>query len=108
MDNDEVLRFLGLAKRAGHLVSGEFMTENAVKSGKASLVIIAEDVSENTRKKFTNSCQYYDVPLREYSDKERLGHSLGNEYRASLAVTDQGMAKKVLEKMQRKNANGGL
>lgn len=108
MDSDEVLRFLGLAKRAKRLVSGEFMTENAVKSGKASLVVIAGDVSENTRKKFKNMCEYYQVPVQEYATKESLGHSLGKEYRASLAVTDEGMAKTVLEKMQRKNADGGL
>ncbi len=108
MDSDEILRFLGLAKRAGHLVSGEFMTESMVKSGKAALVIIAGDVSENTRKKFKNMCEYYEVPLYEYADKESLGHSLGKEYRASLAVTDKGMAKTVVKKMQRKNANGGF
>ena len=104
MDNDEVLRFLGLAYRAGNLVSGEFMTENAIKSGKAFLVIIAGDVSENTRKKFRNSCDFYHVPLQEYSDKESLGHSLGKEFRASMAVTDEGMAKTVLEKVAK---NGG-
>ena len=108
MDSDDVLRFLGLAKRAKHLVSGEFMTESAVKSGMASLVVIAGDVSENTRKKFKNMCEYYEVPLYEYADKESLGHSLGKEYRASLAVTDKGMAKTVVKKMQRKNANGGF
>ena len=108
MDSDDVLRFLGLAKRAKHLVSGEFMTESAVKSGMASLVVIAGDVSENTRKKFQNMCEFYQVPIREYATKEELGHSLGKEYRASLAVTDEGMAKTVLEKMQRKNADGGL
>lgn len=99
MDSDEVLRFLGLARRAGHLVSGEFMTENAVKSGKAYLAVIAGDASANTKKKFRNMCDFYQVPLLEYADKERLGHSLGKEYRASLAVTDEGMAKTVLKKV---------
>ena len=100
MDSEEALRFLGLAKRAGHLVSGEFMTENAVKSGNAFLVLVASDASENTKKKFRNMCDYYEVPCKECADKESLGHSLGKEYRASLAVTDEGMAKTVLEKMQ--------
>ncbi|MBR1743523.1 MAG: ribosomal L7Ae/L30e/S12e/Gadd45 family protein [Lachnospiraceae bacterium] len=108
MDSEDVLRFLGLAKRAGHLVSGEFMTENAVRSGEAALVVIAGDVSSNTEKKFKNMCEFYEVPIRKLADKESLGHSLGKEYRASLAVTDEGMAKTVLEKMQRKNANGGF
>ena len=43
---------LSLCQRAGRLVSGELPCENAVKSGKAKLLIIAEDASANTKKKF--------------------------------------------------------
>ena len=32
MKTDSVLRMIGLAAKAGKVVSGEFMTENAVKS----------------------------------------------------------------------------
>ena len=96
---DNVLGTLGLAMRAGRLVSGEFMTENAVKSKGAYLVILAQDVSENTRKKFRNMRKYYEVPIREYSTKDKLGHSLGKEFRASLAVTDKGFAQAILKKM---------
>ncbi len=99
MASEEVLRLLGLAYRAGSVVSGEFKTEDAVKSGQAALVIIAEDVSENTRKKFRNMCEFHQVPIREYADKDLLGHSLGKEFRASVAITDEGFAKAVLKKM---------
>lgn len=99
MKTDKILSMIGLAKKAGRLVSGEFMTEGAIKDGSAQLVIIASDVSENTRKKFTNSCSYYHVPIREYSDKETLGHGIGKEFRASLAVTDKGLAQAILKKM---------
>lgn len=96
---DKVLQMLGLAQKAGRLVSGEFMTESAVKSYEAYLVIIASDVSENTRKKFRNMCEFYEVPIREYAVKDELGHSLGKEFRASLAVTDEGFAQAILKKM---------
>lgn len=99
MKTDKVFGSLGLAMRAGKISSGEFMTEGAVKSGKAFLVIIAEDVSENTRKKFKNMCEFYEVPIREYGDKNTLGHCLGKEFRASLAVTDEGFAKAIMKKM---------
>ena len=56
------LSLLGLAAKAGKVVSGEFATENAVKSGKAFLVLTAEDASNNTRKKFNDMCTYYEVP----------------------------------------------
>lgn len=99
MKMDKVLSLIGLAQRARKLVSGEYMTEAAVKDGTAELVIIASDVSENTRKKFTDKCSYYGVPVMEYSDKETLGHAMGKEFRASLAVTDKGFAQAILEKM---------
>ena len=99
MKTDNILSTLGLAMRAKCLVSGEFMTESVVKSNAAHLVIIAKDVSENTRKKFNNMCEYYHVPIREYATKDELGHSLGKEFRASLAVTDKGFAQAILKKM---------
>ncbi|MDO4166127.1 MAG: ribosomal L7Ae/L30e/S12e/Gadd45 family protein [Eubacteriales bacterium] len=96
---DNALRMVGLATKAGRVDSGEFMTENAVKSGKAALVIIAGDASDNTKKKFNNMCEFYQVPLRIYSTKEELGHAMGKEFRASMAVTDEGLAQAIMKKM---------
>ena len=79
--------------KSGNLVSGEFSTEKAVKSGKACVVILASDVSDNTRKKFSNMCEFYETPIFFYSTKDELGHAMGKEMRASLAITDSGFAK---------------
>lgn len=89
---DKVLSMLGLATRSRNVVSGGFATEQAVKSGKAYLVIIAEDASDNTRKKYSNMCEFYEVPCAYYSTKEVLGHAMGKEERTTLAVTDEGFA----------------
>lgn len=83
---------LGLAGRAGKVESGEFCTERAVKSGHAACVIVAMDSSEPTKKMFRNMCTYYKVPLYFYSEKAELGHAIGRESRASVAVTDAGFA----------------
>ena len=55
--NDKILSLLGLAAKGRNLVSGEFSTEKAVKEGKAALVIVSSDASDNTKKKFTNMCK---------------------------------------------------
>lgn len=81
-----------MAARAGKLVSGEFCTEREVKSGKAALVLVADDASDNTKKRFKNMCDFYKVPIYFYKDKDTLGHAIGKEFRASLAVLDQGFA----------------
>ena len=89
------LRMIGLATRAGKTVSGEFSTEKAVKSGKACLVVVAEDSSENTKKKFRNMCSFYKVPICFLSDKNSLGQAMGKEFRASLAVQDENFAREI-------------
>ncbi|MCD7725686.1 MAG: ribosomal L7Ae/L30e/S12e/Gadd45 family protein [Clostridiales bacterium] len=89
---DKVLSMLGLATRSRNVVSGGFATQQAVKSGKAYLVIIAEDASDNTRKKYSNMCEFYQVPCACYGTKEVLGHAMGKEERTTLAVTDGGFA----------------
>ena len=88
--NDKVISLLGLAERAGKIASGEFAAEKAVKTGKARLIIVAEDASDNTKKKFSDMC------------KELLGHGIGKEFRASLAVLDGGFAKAIEKQLDNK------
>ena len=90
---NKTMGLIGLATKAGKTAGGEFLTEREVKSGRAALVIVAEDASENTKKKFQNMCEYYKVPIRFYGDKDTLGHAMGKQFRASLAVLDEGFAK---------------
>ncbi len=100
MNQDKTLSMLGLAQKAGKIASGEFSTEKAIKSGKASVVIVADDSSDNTKKMFKNMCDYYKVPVYYYSDKETLGHAIGKQFRASLAVIDEGFGKQIQKHMR--------
>ena len=88
----KVFSLFGIATKAGSIASGEFSTEKAVKEKKAALVIVAEDASDNTKKMFTNMCTYYKVPIYFFGEKTELGHAMGKEFRASLAVLDKGLA----------------
>ena len=54
INKSRVFGLLGLAAKAGKVQSGEFSTEKSVKSGRAYLVIVSEEASENTKKKFRN------------------------------------------------------
>ncbi|MCM1126614.1 MAG: L7Ae/L30e/S12e/Gadd45 family ribosomal protein [Lachnospiraceae bacterium] len=97
---DKVLSLLGLAARGRNLVSGEFSTEKAVKDGKAELVIVSSDASQNTKKMFTNMCAYYQTPIYFYGTKEELGNAVGKEMRASAAVTDKGLADGIMKRLE--------
>ena len=98
MRPDPVLQMLGLAQKAGSIKSGEFMTESTIKDGKAFLCVVAKDASDNTKKRFRDTCSYYEVTYIAYSDKESLGHAIGKEFRASLCVTNEQLAEKIRNK----------
>ena len=57
--------------------------------------IVAEDASANTKKKFSDSCKFYQVAYAEFGDKDTLGKAIGKEFRASLAVLNKGFAKSI-------------
>ncbi|MCB6413630.1 ribosomal L7Ae/L30e/S12e/Gadd45 family protein [Faecalimonas umbilicata] len=99
MKPDKVLAMIGLATKAGKTASGEFCTEREVKTGRAALVIVAGDASDNTKKKFQNMCDFYEVPICFYKDKDTLGHAMGKEFRAALAILDEGFAKGILKQL---------
>ena len=103
----KVLSMLGLATRSRNVVSGGFATESAVKSGKAYMVIVAEDASDNTKKKFRNMCAYYKVPFYEFGVKEILGHSMGKQDRTSLALTNEGFANSIQGHFEDLRLDGG-
>lgn len=100
MNNSKVLSLIGLATKAGKAVSGEFLTEKSIRSGKAHIVLAAADASENTKKKFRNMCSYHQVPIFFLENKETLGKAMGKEARALLAVQDENLAAAIKEKME--------
>ena len=100
MKSSKALSLVSLATKAGKTASGEFCTEKEVKTGMAELVIVAEDASANTKKKFKNMCDFYEVPIYFYGDKDTLGNAIGKEFRATLAVTDAGFAKGIKKHLE--------
>ncbi|SFG56560.1 Ribosomal protein L7Ae [Lachnospiraceae bacterium C7] len=97
MQQNKTFSMLGISAKAGKVASGEFSTEKAVKEGKAYLVIVSNEASDNTKKKFTNMTNFYEVPYKEFGTKDELGHYIGRQFRASLAITDENLAKAILK-----------
>ena len=102
---DKIYGLLGLCQRAGKCKSGEFAVEKSIKSGKSFLVIIPEDASDNTKKKFRNMTTYRSVPYQELGTKETLGHQLGRAERSSISIEDQGFAQAMIKYIDGGNVN---
>ena len=97
-DRDKVLSALGMAARARMIADGGFSAEKAVRSGRAHLVVLAEDASDNTKKHFNDMCSYRHISVITYADKESLGHAIGKEQRSVAAVLDAGFAAAIMKK----------
>ena len=97
---NKVFQMLGIAAKSGNVVSGEFSTEKAIKTGHAYLVIVSEEASANTNKMFTNMTDFYEVPMYVFGTKEELGRCIGKEFRASLAIVDENLANAVENKIK--------
>ncbi|MCX7714618.1 MAG: ribosomal L7Ae/L30e/S12e/Gadd45 family protein [Clostridia bacterium] len=98
MNRDKVLGMIGLAKRAGKVVSGEFLCDKAIKEGRSRLVIIACDASEMTKKAVKDACAFYKVECFEYADKESLGSFTGSDIRAVVSINDENFAQEIVKR----------
>ena len=91
---------LGLCMKAHKLVAGEHACEIALRNGDAKLIIISQDASLGTRKKFTNKAFYYKVTVIIYGSRDEISKAIGKENRVVVAVTDSGFADGLLKNME--------
>lgn len=104
---ERIYSFLGLATKAGKLLSGDETCERALKSGKVYLAIVAEDASDNTKKKFKNMCSYRHIDIRCFGEKELLGRFTGRAVRSVIAVTERGFAERLKEMIDNRGIEHG-
>ncbi|MBC2576472.1 L7Ae/L30e/S12e/Gadd45 family ribosomal protein [Peptostreptococcus canis] len=97
MDDKKIYSWLGLCMRSGNLVSGDDTTLRDVKKNKLSLVIIAEDASDNTKKLFKDKCSFRNIEYYFFGTKEKIGNSIGKSPRAVLGISDKNMAIQIVK-----------
>ena len=99
MNETKFKNLLGMAQRAGKVLSGDFVAEKAIKRGNGPLALLATDCAKNNAEKYIWLAQQYDVPLRNVLTKAELGHAIGKEQRAIVLVNDVGFAKAMLKEI---------
>lgn len=94
-ESAKILGLLGLCARAGRLICGTPLICESLKARKEILmVLMAEGVSENTRKRLSDRCGFYGVRLAEVRvTTGELAHALGKSGElAAVGVTDPNFA----------------
>lgn len=90
---DKVLSYLGIARKAGYLLTGEENCGAAVRTGKARLLLLAQDASANAVSRAEGFLRGKMAPLlRLPLDKEELSRLLGRPGCSMVVLTDAGLA----------------
>ena len=96
--SDKILNMLGLMRRANAIQIGETNTGAVVRGGKAKLLLLAADASDNARSRaegFARGRSVLTVPL-PYT-KEEISASVGVNGCSMAAVTDMGFANALMK-----------
>ena len=98
MEKDKALHLLGIARKANRLAIGEEPAGIACRSGKARLLLVAQDAGEHTVRRAQSFCRSGKPAWMQVGfTKEELGNGLGCNACALCAVLDPALAKAFLE-----------
>ena len=98
---EKILGLLGLMRRACAVSPGEYQAGDMVKAGKAKLLLLSADVSDNARRKAENAAagrNVQKIPLP--FDRGELGAALGLGSCSLAAVTDLGFADALMKLLE--------
>lgn len=90
---DKAAQYLCIMRKAGKLEIGEYDAGAAVKAGKAQLLVLAQDASDNARRRAETFVYGRSTPLiRLPYTKAELSARVGKTGCAMAAMTDLGLA----------------
>lgn len=90
---DKAINYLGIAMKAGMLTTGEVNSGSAVRSGKARLLLLAQDASDNAVSRAMGFIFGRDVPIiKTPYTKQTLSEHTGKAGCSMAVFTDIGLA----------------
>ncbi|KYH35793.1 ribosomal protein L7Ae family protein [Clostridium tepidiprofundi DSM 19306] len=101
---DKFLRFLAIAKKAGMLVEGYNNCEIAIKKGNAFLVVIANELSPNSKKKIERYCKD-NIELIEGISEYDMNLYLGSNGVKVICIKDRNFSNNLLDLWKKTKLN---
>jgi len=98
--NKEILNFVGLMKRAGALATGTDLVLTGIRNKKVKFVLIDASASENTQKKITDKCRYYNIPYIKLAEGDHLASAIGKGNQKVVGICDQNFVKALQRKLK--------
>jgi ribosomal protein L7Ae-like RNA K-turn-binding protein len=95
---------LGLAARAGAVIPGTDRVREAARSDALHFVLIASDLSDNSRDKLLPLLDARQVPYAIVSDRDALGGAVGRAPLSALGITEKKLARRVQQLIHESDA----
>lgn len=90
--NQPWLALLGMARRAGQLVSGTETVSAAIRRGQVALIVAATDLSPKTKERLTRLAQAHRVRLLFGASRAELSAATGQASRGVFGLTQKDLA----------------
>ncbi|ENH96548.1 hypothetical protein J416_10281 [Gracilibacillus halophilus YIM-C55.5] len=90
------LQLIGIANRAGKCTFGEEQIVKQIQANRSKLILIAEDIGKQTRKKLIDKSVSYHIPYRVIEDRNTLSHAVGKQGRVAISIDDEGFRDKLI------------
>ena len=97
-----LLGYLGLANKAGQVISGGSLVSDAIRAGhKPGLILIAADVSESIGEKIELLAKVHHIACFRIMKKEDFGAILGKAPRSAVAIRAGGFVAQLTHEIER-------
>ena len=71
----------------------------SMSKSKVKLIILAEDLSQNSVEKIKSEADRKGIPVRVYGNNQELSHMTGKENSGIFGITDANLSKAILEEI---------
>ncbi len=100
MKRSKLESYLGLARRAGKILSGYKTCAGSIGRGGIRLIIVASDTSQNTKDKFSSLCEKHGVSFKIWGSSEELSAMTGLSGRGVFGIMDGNFAKAIIKEIE--------
>lgn len=92
MTRDKVYSYLGFAAKSRNLITGYNTCSMMMEKRKLELLILTEDLAENTVKKLLQQCGRTKTEYRIFGKGDVLSHATGKSGKGIFGITDRHFA----------------
>ncbi len=96
----KAMSYLGFAAKARKIVNGYNTCIFMMEKRKVKLLILADDLAENSKKKMVSAAQKYAVPYKIFGNMDEISQITGTSGKGIFAITDDNFANVISKEIE--------